>query len=794
MKRILIISGILIFSIIYQCRTKDTPGAPNGLICELLRNPSQALITDARPEFGWIVNDCKRGAKQSAFQILIASSEAMINKNQGDMWDSGKTISSRSINVEYQGKPLNPNSKYWWKVRTWDSLGQPSSYSHSQQFNTGRFDNTDRAWPAESKWRKLDNGDWVLENRQKSSYHEIAPVKLIHVAKGQYFVDFGKAAFATLRLSLTSETDGDSLLIYLGERNQGNSVHKKPGLSNIGYKKATIKLMKGKHTYTVNLPRHISHYPHSQTLAEHMMEVTPYRYAEILGIPSELKAKDIRQIALYYYFDDNASSFTCSNDKLNQVWELCKYTLKATPFLALYADGNRERMPYEADSYIQQLGHYVVDREYSVARYTNQFLIFNPSWPTEWHSHAILMAWADYMQTGNLESIRRFYNDLKAKTLIALARQDGLISTKTGLMTKIFLESIHYTDKHFRDIVDWPAGTPIGEKQASNQGPTPEGERDGYVFMPINTVVNAFYYRSLVLMSKIAKAIDKHEDTQFFQDRAEKVNNSINALLFDHERSVYVDGEGTDHASLHANMFPLAFGLVPEKHIPSVVRHIKSRGMACSVYGAQYLLEALYKVGESQYALDLMTSDSKRSWINMIRVGSTMTTEAWDEYYKPNLTWNHAWGSAPANIIPRKLFGVEPLEPAFKKIRIKPQPGNLHYARLKMPTIRGMIHCTWKVENNRFNFDVTIPANTSAEIWLPSVSKDAIKECGKKIEDKNDIMILGGKDGFVVCEIKAGLYHFSGPCKIKSSTSSPSGNSSAKSQSSRNQNPGITLE
>ncbi|NIA11321.1 MAG: alpha-L-rhamnosidase, partial [Nitrospiraceae bacterium] len=233
----------------------------------------------------------------------------------------------------------------------------------------------------------------------------------------------------------------------------------------------------------------------------------------------------------------------------------------------------------------------------------------------------------------------------------------------------------------------------------------------------------------------------------------------------DRERGVYVDGEGTDHASLHANMFPLAFGLVPEKYVPGVVQYIKSRGMACSVYGAQYLLEALYNVGESQYTLDLMTSGSKRSWMNMIRVGSTMTTEAWDEYYKPNLTWNHAWGSAPANIIARKLFGIEPLEPAFKKVRIKPQPGNLQHAKLKMPTIRGTICCSWEVKNNRFNFDVTIPVNTSAEVWLPTILKNTIKESGQGIKERKDIFLLGEKDRYVVCEIGAGIYGFSGDIK-----------------------------
>ena len=87
---------------------------------ELLSNPSEAVITDAQPEFGWIVNDGRRGAKQTAWQILVATSERALNRDRGNMWDSGKVTSDQSINVEYAGKQLQSRRGYYWKVRTWD--------------------------------------------------------------------------------------------------------------------------------------------------------------------------------------------------------------------------------------------------------------------------------------------------------------------------------------------------------------------------------------------------------------------------------------------------------------------------------------------------------------------------------------------------------------------------------------------------------------------------------------------------------------------------------------------------
>ena len=109
-----------------------------------------------------------------------------------------------------------------------------------------------------------------------------------------------------------------------------------------------------------------------------------------------------------------------------------------------------------------------------------------------------------------------------------------------------------------------------------------------------------------------------------------------------------------------------------------------------------------------------MTSNSKRSWLNMLNVGSTMTTEAWDEYYKPNLTWNHAWGSAPANIIPRRLLGIEPIEAGFKRFRIVPQPGNLKSVKLKVPSIRGTIQCNLVIEKGTWNIELSVPGNSEA--------------------------------------------------------------------------------
>ena len=295
-----------------------------------------------------------------------------------------------------------------------------------------------------------------------------------------------------------------------------------------------------------------------------------------------------------------------------------------------------------------------------------------------------------------------------------LEREDGLISSGSLNENDELKRKLGFKNPEIqiRDIVDWPPA----QKDTGWKLATAEGERDGYDLKAINTVVNAFYYHNLQLMSLIAKHLGKLEDSNLFREKAARVYASINQTLFDPLRGVYLDGEGSDHASLHANMLPLAFDLVPEEHIETVVRFIKSRGMACSVYGAQYLLEGLYKYGEADYATHLITDTSgDRNWWNMLKVGSTMALEAWDMKYKPNLDWNHAWGTAPANMITRYIWGITPAAPGFSSALIRPNLGDLNFSSIKVPTKNGVILASYQRNDKQVIYEIELPPEMSGE-------------------------------------------------------------------------------
>src|SRR5262249_33776428 len=137
--------------------------------------------------------------------------------------------------------------------------------------------------------------------------------------------------------------------------------------------------------------------------------VMPFRYFELTNFPGKLALADVVQMRLVSDFDTNAASFSSSSPALNKVWDLCRNSMQVLTFDGVYVDGDRERKPYEPDYYIHQLSSYAVDREFTLPRHSLDYLLQYPTWPTEWKSHNIFMAWADYLHTGNTNLIARAY-------------------------------------------------------------------------------------------------------------------------------------------------------------------------------------------------------------------------------------------------------------------------------------------------------------------------------------------------------------------------------------------------
>ncbi len=453
-------------------------------------------------------------------------------------------------------------------------------------------------------------------------------VKTTELATGTRLVDFGLAAFGWLEIQGATGT----VEVVLGEKlARDGRIDRKPG--------GTIRVTSTKATCTeATAWTRVPLKPDKRNTAgrngaarairlpQEVGVILPFRYAEV---PAGV---DARRIAITWPMEQKIhwsaqkvpGLTPDQRAALDELFTFSTYSIRATSFAGVYVDGDRERIPYEGDIYINMLGQlYGVDGDPTLARKSIRHVLTYPTWPTEWKQHAILCVWEDWHFTGETVLAAECYDQLvREKLMMDRARPDGLLPADPKA-----------------DLVDWPLG-----------------ERDGYAMdTPANAVVNAFYYLNLCQMADLAQALGKIDDTKRFTEAALQLKTIFNTTFFDAEAGLYRDGIGTAHHSLHANVMALYANLVSAEHQAKVVGFIERKGMACSPYFAQYYLETLFRYGRRDAAIRLLTDRGPRSWLGMIDQGSTITMEAWSLKAKSNQDWNHAWGAAPANLLPRYL-------------------------------------------------------------------------------------------------------------------------------------------
>ena len=151
-KSILSFLFLVVFSFTYFAN-----GASSHVVnlkCENSANPTGIDISN--PRLSWNIETDQRNWIQSAYQIMVASDPVKLNRNQGDIWDSGKMTSSECLYIPFSGKTLISLQKYWWKVKIWDQNGQDSDWSKISGWTMAMLNTTD--------WK----GKWIDSNLQLS--------------------------------------------------------------------------------------------------------------------------------------------------------------------------------------------------------------------------------------------------------------------------------------------------------------------------------------------------------------------------------------------------------------------------------------------------------------------------------------------------------------------------------------------------------------------------------------------------------------------------------------------------
>ncbi|MFI6034964.1 family 78 glycoside hydrolase catalytic domain [Streptomyces sp. NPDC051315] len=530
----------------------------------------------------------------------------------------------------------------------------------------------------------FDDGDWYAPASRAAidglvpaliepvRLHDVQPSSVTKTADGRWLVDLGREIVGGLALRITG-TAGDTVEVRLGEElNADGTVRHQLRATNTYREVWTLR----------DGAQRFEHWGYRG-----------FRWAE-LRTSLDLSADGvvITGRAWKLDWDDSQSSFRSSDPDLDRVWDLCRYSIEATRG-DLYTDTpTRERGPYEGDALINQLSEYGVQRSYALARWSNDYLVRQGTWPTEYRLMCALSAWEDYLATGDDRQLAKDYDLLVAKNLTAHLDSRGLVRKAPGS-----------TSQDLGDLVDWPAAS-----------------RDGYVFTTVNTVVNAFQYAAFDALARCARALGREEDADLLRERADTLAGAMRDTLLDSAAGTFRDGVGTTHSSQHATAFPVALGVADPLEEPVLSRlgdTLAAGGTKVSVYGSQFLLDALFRLGRSEAALALLTSRATNSWLHMLDdLKATVVTEAWDPALKSNMTFSHAWASAPANAVSRHVLGVRITAAGAREFLIRPRTGGLTRVNGTVPSVRGPVSVSVERSGTAHSTRVTVPPNSRAVV------------------------------------------------------------------------------
>ena len=276
-------------------------------------------------------------------------------------------------------------------------------------------------------------------------------------------------------------------------------------------------------------------------------------------------------------------------------------------------------------------------------------------------------------------------------------------------------------------------------------------------------MINSYSAQTLDALATIAAELGQTDDAAQLSARATKMRAAMLARMVDSTTDLFLDGVFTNasriHSAISSQYFPVGFGVLDQaspaqqaRTGSAIMKMVANKTLdqdgepACSCMGGHWLLEALYTMARSKTpelsqgadggitaqaasaALAFLTHNG--TWLGMIAAGATATMEVWTTRDKPNLSWSHPWCSAPANIVPRRLMGIQPLSSGFTHFEVYPQPGALAWATLSLPTVQGKIELNFNQTIAAFDAVLSIPPGTTARVCLPTPTASSAKEHG----------------------------------------------------------------
>ena len=568
----------------------------------------------------------------------------------------------------------------------------------------------------DSSWEKAElvdapGGQLVPQPNPNIACQELVMPERIYQRGDKWMVDMGQNMVGAFAIQANGMQSGDTITLRFAETLNPDGLL---FVDNLRAAEATDRYVIHNSEFTIHnvawKPEFVYH---------------GFRYVEISGLR---EAPDLNYTFGLVLYDRMGTTghFECSDEIINKVYHNAYWGIRGN-YRSMPTDCPQrdERMGWTGDHTTGCYGEsYIFDNHLLYSKWLAD--IEDSQWengslsdvcPAYWRRYTDNMTWpgafitvADMLYTryGDIEGIRKHYPAMKRwiEHMANTYGEDGIITRDCYGDWCVPPESPELI--HSKDILRNTYGAAIS---------TP------------------FYCYLCQIMARFADLLDLPEDAEQFRFDANFSANAYNGLNFDAGTANYENG------SVTANILPLAFGMVPttwEKYVfDNIVNKTENDfggHVSCGVVGIQQLMRTLTDYGRGDLALKLATNDTYPSWGYMVRNGATTIWELWNgNTADPSMnSGNHVMLLGDLILWEYEyLAGIRALEPGYRRIQLKPYPiEGLDYVNCTYKSVSGDIQSSWKRDGDQFEWEIVIPANTTAEVWLPTANGYDVKTYG----------------------------------------------------------------
>ena len=474
-----------------------------------------------------------------------------------------------------------------------------------------------------------------------------------------------------------------------------------------------------------------------------------FQYVEVKGFVGTPTLDNLRGIVMHTAFD-TAGSFESSNDLLNRTQHNALWSYRSN-FHSIPTDcPQREKNGWTADAHLAaEMGLYNFDAMANYEKWLNDIadeqhpdgsfegIIPTSGWGANigpaWDSAYPIITWYLYQYRGDKSVVAKHYPHLvRYLDYLSTRAKDGIVDYGLG---------------------DWlPAKTQT----------------------PNTLTSTSYYYVDATLLAQMARLLGKTDDAAKYDALAASIKKAFNARFYNAQTGQY------DKGSLTAQSCALYQGLVEEANKPAVmqalIRELEKQGyhMDTGILGAKYLLNVLVDNGRADLAYRVLQQRTWPSYGYWIDRGATTMWERWTDVGSNDDSRNHIMFGDVSAWFYKYLAGIRAGSPGFKTVILQPHVlGDLTFARASYNSAQGRIESNWTRNGNTFQWQVTVPTNTTATVMVPCAAADqaAITEGGKPIGQVKSIRPLSYKNGYATFSVGSGTYNFASPWRTPQGTS-----------------------